>query len=41
MTIKFEFRGMTEEEYKREKSAFDDHGLEFGNPAEKHERLGF
>lgn len=32
---------MTDSEYKREQSAFDEHGLEFGNPAEKQERFGF
>ena len=41
MSIKFEFRDMTKSEFKREKSAFDEHGLEFGNPPEKQERLGF
>src|SRR3989344_599297 len=41
MTIKFEFRDVTDSEYKREQSAFDEHGLEFGNPPEKQERIGF
>lgn len=41
MAIKFEFRDMTDDEYKRELSAFDEQGLEFGNPPEKQERFGF
>jgi hypothetical protein len=41
MTITFEFRDMTDVEYKREQAAFDEHGLEFGNPPEKQERFGF
>lgn len=41
MAIKFEFRDMTDSEYKRELSAFDEQGLEFGNPPEKQERFGF
>lgn len=32
---------MTDNEYKQEQSAFDEHGLEFGNPPEKQERFGF
>lgn len=41
MAIKFEDRDMTDKEYKREQTAFDEHGLEFGNPPEKRERFGF
>src|SRR6266581_8195268 len=41
MAITFEFRDMTDEEYKREQAAFDEHGLELGNPPEKQERYGF
>lgn len=41
MTIVFEERDMTEAEFKREQTAFDDHGFEFGNPPEVQERLGF
>jgi ribosomal protein S18 acetylase RimI-like enzyme len=41
MTIKFEDRDMTDQEYKREQVAFDEHGVEFGNPPEKSERYGF
>ena len=32
---------MTDAEYKQEQAAFDEHGLEFGNPPEKQERFGF
>lgn len=32
---------MTDAEFKREQTAFDEHGLEFGNPPEKQERFGF
>jgi ribosomal protein S18 acetylase RimI-like enzyme len=41
MTIKFSYRGMTDEEYKREQIAFNEHGLEFGIPPEQQERFGF
>lgn len=41
MAITFEFRDMTDAEYKREQVAFDEHGLEFGNAPEKQERYGF
>jgi ribosomal protein S18 acetylase RimI-like enzyme len=41
MGIIFEFREMTDEEFKREQVAFDEHGLEFGNPPDKQERFGF
>lgn len=41
MNIQFEERDMTDAEYKRELVAFDEHGLEFGNPPEKEERIGF
>ncbi len=41
MKIKYEFRDMSDSEFKREQSAFDEHGLEFGNPPEKQERFGF
>lgn len=41
MAIKFEEREMTDVEFKQEQAAFDEHSLEFGNPPEKEERLGF
>lgn len=41
MAMTFEFRDMTKSEFKREQSAFDEHGMEFGNPPDKQERLGF
>ena len=41
MALIFEFRDMTNAEYKREQVAFDEHGLEFGNPPERQERFGF
>ena len=41
MSIAFEFREMTDSEYKREQTAFDEYGSEFGNPPEKQERFGF
>lgn len=41
MTIKFEDREMTDLEFKREQTAFDEHGLEFGNPPDRQERFGF
>ena len=41
MTIKFEERGITDTEFKREQTAFDEHGLEFGNPPDEQERFGF
>ena len=41
MSIAFELRDMTDSEYKREQSAFDEFGSEFGNPPEKQERFGF
>ena len=41
MPITFEFREMTDAEYKREQTVFNEHGLEFGNPPEKQERFGF
>lgn len=41
MNISFEFRDMTDLEYKRELSAFDENGLEYGNPPEVQERFGF
>ena len=41
MDIKFEFRDMTDNEYKEEQEAFDEHGLEFGNPTDLQERFGF
>lgn len=37
----FEYRDMTESEHTRENAAFDEHGMEFGNPPEKQERFGF
>lgn len=41
MTIKFDYRDMTDSEFKREQAAFDEHGLEFGNPPETQQRHGF
>lgn len=41
MSISFEFREMTKDEFKQEQAAFDKHGLEFGNPPDVQERLGF
>ncbi len=41
MTIIFEERDMTDVEFKREQTAFDEHSLEFGNPPDKQERLGY
>jgi len=41
MAIKFELRDMTDAEYKLELAGFDEHALEFGNPPDKDERLGF
>jgi ribosomal protein S18 acetylase RimI-like enzyme len=41
MTVKFTYRDMTDLEYKREQTAFDEHGQEFGNPPEIQERHGF
>ena len=41
MATIFEFCNMTDAEYKREQEAFNEHGLEFGNPPEKQERFGF
>lgn len=32
---------MTGVEFKREQTAFDEHGLEFGNPPDKGERFGY
>lgn len=32
---------MTDAEYRRELEAFDEHAVEFGNPPEEQERLGF
>jgi ribosomal protein S18 acetylase RimI-like enzyme len=41
MTVKFEEREMTKAEHKREKVAFDEFGLQFGNPPDPQERFGF
>ena len=41
MTIKIEDREMTDVEFKREQTAFDEHGVEFGNPPENSIRYGF
>jgi len=41
MAIKYEFRDMTSEEYQKVTSAFDEHSIEFSNPPDKQERLGF
>ena len=41
MAVQFEFRDMTDIEFKREQTAFDEHGQEFGNPPDKQKRFGF
>jgi ribosomal protein S18 acetylase RimI-like enzyme len=41
MPVSFSYREMAKAEFKREQTAFDEHGLEFGNPPEKSERHGF
>lgn len=41
MSVTFDFREMTNVEYKRELAAFDEHSLEFNIPSEKSERFGF
>ena len=41
MTVIIEFREMTDIEFKREQSAFDEQSLEFGNPKESQERFSF
>ncbi|MFH1971448.1 MAG: GNAT family N-acetyltransferase [Patescibacteria group bacterium] len=41
MLVKFEYRDMTDVEFKREKVTFNEHGLEFGNAPETEERHGF
>jgi GNAT superfamily N-acetyltransferase len=41
MKVLFEEREMTDAEFKREQTAFDEYGLEFGNPPGKEERIGF
>jgi len=41
MAISFEYRDMTDVEFEREKVAFNEHGLEFGNAPETEERHGF
>ncbi len=41
MAITFEFRDMTDAEYKREQTAFDEHGLKYGNPPDNQKRFGF
>lgn len=41
MSISFDYRPMTDLEFKREQVAFDQHGTEFGNPPEVGERHGF
>ncbi|HSW89582.1 MAG TPA: GNAT family N-acetyltransferase [Patescibacteria group bacterium] len=41
MAVLFEDRDMTAAEFAREQKAFDEHGLEFGNPKEEQERFGF
>ncbi len=39
--IKFIYRDMTDSEYEKEKTAFNNYGAEFGNPLEIQERHGF
>ncbi|MEI6462489.1 MAG: GNAT family N-acetyltransferase [bacterium] len=41
MDIQYEFRDMSDSEFKREQVAFDEHGLEFGNPKDMDERFGY
>ena len=41
MAISIEFRDMTEDEFKREQLAFDEHSMEFGNPPDRQERFGY
>ena len=41
MSIIYEFRDMTDVEFKREKEAFNEYDLEFGNFPEEQERFGF
>jgi len=41
MDITYEYRDMTDAEFKREQAAFDEHGAEFGNPKDEQERFGF
>lgn len=41
MTMKFEFRDMTDKEFAREQTAFDEYGAEFGNPPDRQKRLGY
>lgn len=41
MAVVFEFREMSDFEFKREQTAFDKHNIEFGNPPDKQERFGF
>jgi GNAT superfamily N-acetyltransferase len=39
--VQFFDRDMSDVEYQRELTGFEEHGLEFGNPPEKTERFGF
>jgi GNAT superfamily N-acetyltransferase len=41
MPLTIKERPMTDREYQREQIAFDDHGLEYGNPKDEQERFGF
>lgn len=41
MPITYEFRDMTDIEYRQEQAAFDQYGQEFGNPKEQQERFGY
>lgn len=41
MAINFHFRDMTDDEFKREQDAFNEHGLEYGNPTGTAERYGY
>lgn len=41
MNFKYEFREMTDEEFKVEQEAFNQHSIESGNPPEKQDRYGY
>jgi GNAT superfamily N-acetyltransferase len=41
MPIRFEFRDMTDAEYKQEQESFDEQSKEYGNSPERQERMGF
>lgn len=41
MDVKFEFRNMTDKEFKREQEAFNEQNVEHGDPPDEQERFGF